>query len=83
MSSVFESPMTGPPSGSGSGPDSLGSHDGQGAGDHDRPFTGFRRACFTTRQLMRLLLLRSAALDARLGYGRWVIDVGDAERHPW
>jgi hypothetical protein len=83
MSSVFESPMTGPPSGSASGSTSLGSHDGQGAGDHDGPFTGFRRSLFTTRQLMRLLLLCGDALDARPGYGRWAIDVRSLESHPW
>jgi hypothetical protein len=57
-------------------PGSVGTHDGHGAGDHDCPFTGFRRPSFTTHELVRLLLLRSDALEARLGYGRWVADVG-------
>jgi hypothetical protein len=59
-----------------SSPDVLGTHDGDGAGDHDRPFTGFRRSSFTTRELMRLLLLRGDALEARLGHGRWAGDLG-------
>jgi hypothetical protein len=83
MSIVFESSMARPPSGSASASTSRGSRDGQGAGDHGCPFTGFRRSSFTTRQLMRLLLLRSDALNARLGYGRWVVDVGGAGSHPW
>jgi hypothetical protein len=58
-----------------SAPDSRGTHDGDGAGDHDCLFTGFRRPSFTTHELMRLLLLRSDALEARLGYGRWAADV--------
>ncbi|MBV9322973.1 MAG: hypothetical protein JO352_04175 [Chloroflexi bacterium] len=53
----------------------IGSHDGQGAGDHDQPFFGFRAYHFRTHELARLLLLRSEALEARLGQGRWVKDL--------
>jgi hypothetical protein len=52
-----------------------GSLDGAGAGDHDQPFGGFRSYHFSTRQLARLLNLRSELLDARLGYGRWAADL--------
>jgi hypothetical protein len=47
------------------GPLRIGSRDGRGAGDHDRPFHFGRRPCalvpypFSTRQYTRLLLLRS------------------------
>ena len=51
-----------------------GTLDGHGAADHDQPFVGFRTCHFTTRQLARLLHLRSELLDARLGYGRWAHD---------
>ena len=61
-----------------SAPDSVGTHDGKGAGDHDCPFTGFRRSSFTTREFVRLLLLRSDALDAHMGRGRWLMDLGSA-----
>jgi hypothetical protein len=54
---------------------SVGSLDGQGAGDHDQPFIGFRPYHFNTRQLARLLLLRGEALEARLGSGRWAQDL--------
>jgi hypothetical protein len=53
----------------------LGSHDGQGAGDHDQPFFGFRAYQFRTHELARLLLRRSEALDAKLGQGRWAADL--------
>ena len=46
--------------------------------DHDQPFAGFRPYQFSTRQLARLLQLRSELLDARLGLGRWVQDLGVA-----
>jgi hypothetical protein len=52
--------------------------DGRGAGDRDQPFAGFRPYQFSTRQLARLLQLRSELLDARLGLGRWVQDLGVA-----
>ena len=55
--------------------DPQGSHDGTGAGDHDQPFGGFRPYHFSTRQLARLLQLRSELLDARLGLGRWAEDL--------
>jgi len=51
-----------------------GSHDGGGAGDHDRPFTFGRRPRestpfpFSTREYARLLVLRSR-IDADL-FGR-------------
>ena len=43
-----------------------GSKDGEGAGDHDQPFAGFRAYQFSTRQLVRLLLLRGEVLEAKL-----------------
>jgi hypothetical protein len=52
-----------------------GSRDGQGAGDHDQPFSGYRPYHFSTRQMLRLLHLRSEVLDARLGYGRLTADL--------
>jgi hypothetical protein len=52
-----------------------GTHDGAGAGDHDRHFTGFRSYQFSTRQLARLLHLRGEVLEARLGEGRWAADL--------
>jgi hypothetical protein len=52
-----------------------GSLDGAGAGDHDESFTGFRSYQFSTRQLARLLQLRGELLEARLGHGRWAMDV--------
>jgi hypothetical protein len=57
---------------------SPGTKDGTGAGDHDQPFDGFRPQVFNTRQLARLLLLRSEVLDARLGCGRWAADLANA-----
>jgi hypothetical protein len=51
---------------------------GRGAGDHDQPFAGFRPYQFSTRQLARLLQLRSELLDARLGLGRWAQELGVA-----
>jgi hypothetical protein len=56
-------------------PPAGGSKDGQGAGDCDQPFYGFRPYQFSTRQLARLLLLRGEALDARLGQGRYAADM--------
>jgi hypothetical protein len=44
-----------------------GSKDGTGFGDHDRPFGGFQAYHFSSRQMLRLLLLRSEALDGRMG----------------
>jgi hypothetical protein len=55
-----------------------GTKDGTGAGDHDQPSGGFPRQLFNTRQLARLLLLRSEVLDARLGCGRWAADLASA-----
>jgi hypothetical protein len=55
-----------------------GTRDGTGAGDHDQPLDGFRRQLFNTRQLARLLLLRSEVLEARLGGGRWAADLANA-----
>jgi hypothetical protein len=52
-----------------------GSHDGQGAGDHDEVFVGYRAYQFSTRQLAGLLQLRGELLEARLGHGRWASDV--------
>ena len=52
-----------------------GSLDGTGAGDHDQPFAGFRAYQFSTRQLARLLQVRSECLEARLGRGRWAGDL--------
>jgi hypothetical protein len=52
-----------------------GSLDGTGAGDHDEFFSGFHAYQFSTRQLARLLHLRSELLDARLGEGRWATDL--------
>jgi hypothetical protein len=53
----------------------VGSKDGAGAGDHDLPFAGFQAAAFSTRQMVRLLLLRSDVLDARLGQGPFAADI--------
>jgi hypothetical protein len=55
-----------------------GSLDGSGAGDHDELFSGFHAYQFSTRQLARLLQLRGELLDARLGQGRWVLDVASS-----
>jgi hypothetical protein len=52
-----------------------GTKDGSGAGDCDAPFFGFRQYQFSARQTARLLLLRAAVLDARIGVGRYVGDV--------
>jgi hypothetical protein len=52
-----------------------GSQDGDGAGDHDQVFVGYRAYVFSTRQLARLLQIRGEVLDARLGIGPWVSDV--------
>jgi hypothetical protein len=50
-------------------------YDRAGAGDHDEPFRGFRSYPFSTRELARLLQLRSECLEARLGRGRWASDL--------
>ena len=52
-----------------------GSLDGDGAGDHDEPFAGYREYVFNTRQLARLLRVRGEVLEGRLGHGRWASDV--------
>jgi hypothetical protein len=52
-----------------------GSLDGDGAGDHDEPFAGYRAYVFSTRQLARLLRVRGEVLEARLGHGQWASDV--------
>lgn len=49
--------------------------DADAATDDDQPFVGFRAYHFNTRQLARLLHLRSELLDARLGHGRWTEDL--------
>jgi hypothetical protein len=59
-------------------PHDLSSRDSAGgphADDNDQPFFGFRTYQFSTRQLARLLELRSQLLDARLGQGAWVQDL--------
>jgi hypothetical protein len=53
-------------------PESL---DGDGAGDHDLAFTGFRPYHFNTREMVRLLVLRGRILDARLGEGALADDL--------
>jgi hypothetical protein len=55
-----------------------GSRDGDGAGDHDEPFLGFRAYQFGTRQFARLLSLRGELLEARLGNGPWAQDLAPA-----
>jgi hypothetical protein len=57
----------------------VGSLDGEGAGDHDQPFIGFRSYVFNTRQLARLLRVRGEILEARLGHGRWASDLIPAQ----
>jgi len=52
-----------------------GSHDGEGADDHDQVFAGYRAYVFSTRQLARLLQVRGEVLEARMGHGRWASDV--------
>jgi hypothetical protein len=52
-----------------------GSLDGCGAGDHDEQFSGFHAYQFSTRQLAGLLRLRGEVLEARLGQGRWALDL--------
>jgi hypothetical protein len=64
-----------PPTSGGSTPGSL---DGDGAGDHDQPFSGYRPYQFGTRQLARLLGLRGVLLEARLGNGPWAPDLAAA-----
>jgi hypothetical protein len=56
-------------------PSVRGSHDGSSAGDHDQPYSGVRAYQFSTRQLARLLQLRGELLEARLGHGRWALDL--------
>jgi hypothetical protein len=53
----------------------LGSLDGSGAGDHDELFSGFQPNQFSISQLARLLRLRGEVLEARLGQGRWAVDL--------
>jgi hypothetical protein len=55
--------------------DDRGSKDGQGAGDHDVPFRGFRPTDFTLREMSRLLILRGQVLDAKMGGGPYVADL--------
>jgi hypothetical protein len=43
--------------------------------DRNEHLRDFRVYQFSTRQLARLLQLRSDALDARLGIGRWTADI--------
>jgi hypothetical protein len=52
-----------------------GSRDGNGAGDHDEPFGGWRSYHFSTAQMLHLLLLRGEILDGRLGAGRFAEDL--------
>jgi hypothetical protein len=53
--------------------DSCGTRDGNGAGDHDAPYQFGRRPSvtapfpFTTRQYVRLMILRSRIQDGALG----------------
>ena len=56
-------------------PNTRSPYDPAGAGDHDEPFRGFRSYQFSTRELARLLQLRSECLEARLGRGRWARDL--------
>jgi hypothetical protein len=48
-------------------PEVFDSKDGESAGDNDLPFAGFQASHFSTRQMVRLLFLRSNLLDAHLG----------------
>jgi hypothetical protein len=48
--------------------------------NENEQFREFRRYQFSTHQLARLLQLRSDALDARLGIGRWTMDLVVAQR---
>jgi len=57
---------------------STGSKDGQGAGDHDVPFNGFREYHFSIRQRTHLFALRGELQDAALGLGRLADDVATA-----
>jgi len=56
-----------------------GSLDGDGAGDHDQVFVGYRAYLFSTRQLARLLQVRGELLEARLGHGQWASDVAPSQ----
>jgi hypothetical protein len=58
----------------------LGSLDGEGAGDHDQLFVGYRAYLFSTRQLARLLQVRGEVLEARLGHGRWASDLAACQQ---
>jgi hypothetical protein len=73
--SMNEQPLPLPPTNAGS---TSGSLDGDGAGDHDQPFSGYRPYQFGTRQIARLLGLRGVCLEARLGNGRWAQDLAAA-----
>jgi hypothetical protein len=55
--------------------DEAGSKDGQGAGDHDMPFCGFRPSQFSLREMSRLLILRGQVLDAKMGWGPFIEDI--------
>jgi hypothetical protein len=70
-----EQPLPLPSTNDGSTPGSL---DGDGAGDHDQPFNGYRPYQFGTRQIARLLGLRGVFLEARLGNGPWAQDLAAA-----
>ncbi len=58
-------------------PETMGSHDGDGAGDHDVPFRfGWRPRVdavfpFSTRQYARLLVLRSQIRAGVVGSDDW------------
>lgn len=70
-----EQPLPLPPTNDGG---TSGSLDGDGAGDHDQPFSGYRPYQFGTRQYARLLGLRGVLLEARLGNGPWAQDLAAA-----
>ena len=53
----------------------IGTKDGSGSGDSDQPYSGYRIYHFTTREMLRLLELRSDVLEARLGRGRFEMDL--------
>jgi hypothetical protein len=55
--------------------DETGSKDGDGAGDHDVPFGGFRPNQFSIREMSRLLILRGQVMDAKMGWGPFVDDL--------
>lgn len=64
-------------------PDAASSHsggtkDGEGAADHDMPYSGNPGYLFSVNERLRLLLLRGAILDSRLGQGRYADDLDSA-----